>query len=79
LQAATVAMLSDGSPKRTFCYATERSSVTTKCWYAVDPVSRITIGIDRPEVSMAELAESAVKAARDLFGYRGSVKLGQAS
>jgi len=35
------------------------------------------IGIDHPEISMAELADLAVKAAADLFGYRGKVVLGR--
>ena len=35
------------------------------------------IGIDRPEISIAELADLAVKAAADLFGYRGKVVLGR--
>ena len=37
------------------------------------------IGIDRPEISVAELAGLAVKAAADLFGYRGKVVLGRSS
>jgi nucleoside-diphosphate-sugar epimerase len=37
------------------------------------------IGIDKPEISMAELANLATTAARDLFGYRGKVVLGNSA
>lgn len=33
------------------------------------------VGIDRPEISMRELAEQVVGTARDLFGYEGKVVL----
>ena len=31
------------------------------------------VGVDRPEISMNELAEKVVSTARDLFGYAGRV------
>ena len=37
------------------------------------------IGIDRPEISIANLAELAVKAAADMCGYRGKVVLGESN
>ncbi len=74
-----VVMLSDGSPKRTFCYATDAIVGYYKVLVRGGAGEPYNIGIDRPEVSMAELAECAVDAARSLFGYRGSVKLGQAA
>ena len=36
------------------------------------------VGIDRPEISMAQLADLVIKTARDLFDYRGKVVLGKA-
>jgi UDP-glucuronate decarboxylase len=74
-----VVILSDGSPKRTFCYATDAIVGYYKVLVRGEPGEPYNIGIDRPEVSIAVLAEGAVKAAHDLFGYRGSVKLGRAA
>jgi UDP-glucuronate decarboxylase len=72
-----IVMLSDGSPKRTFCYATDAITGYFKVLVRGRPGEPYNIGIDRPEVSMAELAELTVKAARDLLGYRGKVVRGQ--
>jgi nucleoside-diphosphate-sugar epimerase len=73
-----VTMLSDGSPRRTFCYATDAIVGYYKVLVRGDAGEAYNIGIDQPEISMAELAEQAVHAARTLFGYDGSVRLGQA-
>jgi nucleoside-diphosphate-sugar epimerase len=37
------------------------------------------IGTESPEISMADLARTMAATASDLFGYRGSVVLGQTS
>jgi UDP-glucuronate decarboxylase len=37
------------------------------------------VGIDRPEISMARLAETVIATARELFDYRGKVVLGKAA
>jgi len=74
-----VVMLSDGSPKRTFCYATDAIVGYYKVLVRGGAGEPYNIGIDRPEVSIAELANCAVDAAHNLFGYRGAVKLGQAA
>lgn len=71
-----VVMLSDGKPKRTFCYATDAITGYFKVLVRGRAGEPYNIGIDRPEISMAELAELTVKAARDLIGYRGKVVLG---
>ena len=49
-------MLSDGSPKRTFCYATDAITGYYKVLVRGHDGEPYNIGIDRPEISMAELA-----------------------
>jgi len=74
-----IVMLSDGSPTRTFCYATDAVTGYYKVLVRGDRGEAYNIGIDRPEISVAQLAEQAVDLARQLFDYRGKVKLGQAA
>jgi nucleoside-diphosphate-sugar epimerase len=72
-----IVMLSDGSPKRTFCYATDAITGYFKVLVRGRAGEPYNIGIDRPEISMAELADLAVRAAADVCGYRGKVVLGR--
>ena len=52
-----IVMLSDGKPKRTFCYATDAITGYYKVLVRGRAGEPYNIGIDRPEISMAELAE----------------------
>jgi len=72
-------MLSDGSPTRTFCYATDAITGYYKVLVRGENGEPYNIGIERPEISMAELARLVQGTAAGLFGYRGKVVLGQAS
>jgi UDP-glucuronate decarboxylase len=74
-----IVMLSDGSPKRTFCYATDAITGYFKVLARGRDGEAYNIGIDSPEISMAELAELTVRAAADVCGYRGRVVLGRSS
>jgi len=74
-----IVMLSDGSPKRTFCYATDAVTGYFKVLVRGGNGEAYNIGIDKPEISMAALANLAKAAARDLFGYRGKVVLGNSA
>jgi UDP-glucuronate decarboxylase len=73
-----IVMLSDGSPTRTFCYATDAIVGYYKVLVRGLAGEPYNIGIDRPEVSIAYLAEKVTTTARELFGYRGKVVLGKA-
>ena len=73
-----IVMLSDGSPTRTFCYATDAIVGYYKVLVRGGNGEPYNVGIDRPEISMAQLAELVSGVARDLFGYRGKVVLGVA-
>jgi nucleoside-diphosphate-sugar epimerase len=72
-----IVMLSDGSPKRTFCYASDAVVGYYKVLVRGGNGEPYNIGIDHPEISMADLATLIVKTARDLFGYGGKVVLGK--
>ncbi len=74
-----IVMLSDGKPKRTFCYATDAVTGYFKVLVRGRPGEAYNIGIDTPEISVAELAQLTVKAAHDLCGYSGKVVLGESS
>ena len=73
-----IVMLSDGSPSRTFCYATDAIVGYYKVLVRGGAAEAYNIGIEKPEITMAQLAQMVVKAAGELFGYRGKVVLGQA-
>jgi UDP-glucuronate decarboxylase len=73
-----IVMLSDGSPKRTFCYATDAVVGYYKVLVRGGNGEAYNIGIDRPEISMAQLADTVIAIANELFGYRGKVVLGEA-
>lgn len=74
-----IVMISDGKPKRTFCYATDAITGYFKVLLRGGDGEPYNIGIDSPEISVGELANLAVKAAADLCGYRGKVVLGGSS
>jgi nucleoside-diphosphate-sugar epimerase len=68
-----IVMLSDGSPKRTFCYAADAITGYYKVLVRGRPGEPYNIGVEKPEVSMLELAERVTALARRLFGYGGKV------
>lgn len=72
-----IVMLSDGSPKRTFCYATDAITGYFKVLVRGRAGEPYNIGMDRPEIPIAELAELTVRTAAELVGYRGKVVRGQ--
>ena len=73
-----IVMLSDGSPRRTFCYATDAVVGYYKVLVRGSPGEPYNIGIDRPEISVAQLAQLVIGSAQQLFGYRGRVVFGDA-
>jgi nucleoside-diphosphate-sugar epimerase len=74
-----VVILSDGSPRRTFCYATDAIVGYYKALVRGVDGEAYNIGIDRPEITIAQLADLVVAAATELLGYQGKVVLGQSS
>jgi nucleoside-diphosphate-sugar epimerase len=66
-------MLSDGSPMRTFCYSADAIVGYYKVLVSGRKGEAYNIGIEKPEISMADLADRVVANARELFGYTGRV------
>lgn len=73
-----IVMLSDGAPKRTFCYATDAIAGYYKVLMNGGNGEAYNVGIETPEISMAELAQYVIGASKELFGYKGKVVLGKA-
>lgn len=70
-----IVMYSDGSPTRTFCYISDAIIGYLKVLlHAKDGFEAYNIGMDRPEISIRELAEIYTEAGREIFGYSGSVQ-----
>ncbi len=74
-----IVMLSDGSPKRTFCYAADAVTGYYKVLVRGRPGEPYNIGVEAPEISMFELAERVTALARQLFGYPGKVVRNQSA
>jgi nucleoside-diphosphate-sugar epimerase len=68
-----IVMLSDGSPKRTFCYSADAIAGYYKVLVRGRPGEAYNIGVETPEISMLDLAERITAISRDVFGYRGKV------
>lgn len=74
-----VSILSDGTPMRTFCYVADAVVGYYKALVRGGSGEAYNIGTESPEISMKELANLMVAAAGDLFGYTGTVVMGQAA
>src|SRR5688572_14501154 len=66
-----IVMFSDGAPTRTFCYSADSVVGYYKVLVRGRAGEPYNIGIERPEISMKELAERIIASGRDLFGYDG--------
>jgi nucleoside-diphosphate-sugar epimerase len=73
LNGRDITMLSDGSPKRTFCYVADAICGYYKILVKGKPGEAYNVGVEKPEISMLELAEKVVAQARSLFGYQGKI------
>lgn len=74
-----ITILSDGTPMRTFCYVADAVVGYYKALVRGRAGEGYNIGTETPEISMADLARKMADTATDLFGYQGSVVLGQTS
>jgi nucleoside-diphosphate-sugar epimerase len=68
-----IVMHSDGSPTRTFCYVADAIVGYFKILTKGRQGEAYNIGVESPEISMADLANRVTATARDLFGYKGKV------
>ena len=74
-----IVLLSDGAPRRTFCYIADAIVGYYKALLRGQDGEAYNIGIDKPEVSVAELADKIVATARELYQYQGKVVRGKSS
>ena len=77
LEGQDIVMLSDGAPTRTFCYIADSVVGYLKILTRGGKGEPYNIGIEKPEISMRELADTVVASAKDLWGYEGQVVLKQ--
>lgn len=73
LNGRDIVLLSDGSPKRTFCYVADAICGYYKILVKGRPGEAYNVGVEKPEISMLELAEKVVSLGRELFAYQGRV------
>ncbi len=79
LSGRDISILSDGTPMRTFCYVADAVVGYYKALVRGGVGEAYNIGTEAPEISMADLARMMATTSADLFGYTGSVVLGQTS
>jgi len=65
-------MYSNGKPTRTFCYIADSITGYLKV-LLYGKLEAFNIGIDKPEVSVAEFAELFSKNAKEIYNYNGKV------
>jgi dTDP-glucose 4,6-dehydratase/UDP-glucuronate decarboxylase len=73
LNSRDIVMYSDGAPTRTFCYVTDALVGYLKILTRGRPGEPYNIGIEKPEISMRDLAHLVARHAQELWGYKGSV------
>jgi UDP-glucuronate decarboxylase len=73
LNGRDIVMLSDGAPTRTFCYIADAIVGYYKILAKGHAGEAYNIGVETPEISMAELAERVVALGKELWGYEGKV------
>ena len=72
LQGHDIVMHSDGSPRRTFCYVTDAVTGYYKILVKGRPGEAFNVGVETPEISMAELAEKMVDLGASIVGLPGT-------
>lgn len=73
LASRDIVMLSEGSATRTFCYVADAVVGYYKILARGRPGEAYNIGVEKPEISVSELAGRVVEHARELLGFEGQV------
>lgn len=68
-----IVLFSDGSPTRTFCYVADAIVGYFKVLIKGRKGESYNIGMDKPEISILELAEKTIDISRNLFDYKGKL------
>lgn len=72
LEGRDLVLLSSGSPTRTFCYVADAVTGYLKMLHH-DRFDVVNIGIDRPEISIQQLAEFYQQAGQRVMNYQGRI------
>ena len=72
LEGRDIAILSDGTPTRTFCYIADSVTGYLLCLLH-GKFDAFNIGIEKPEIMVRDLAEIYRVAGKEEFGYQGKV------
>ncbi len=67
-----IVILSNGTPTRTFCYIADSIAGYLKI-LLYGKYDYFNIGIEKPEITIAQLAELYMNAGKELFDYKGQV------
>ena len=73
LEKADMAILSDGSPTRTFCYVADAVAGYLEC-LLYGRFDTFNIGIEHPEISVRELAAIFQRVGGEVLDYRGNIQ-----
>jgi UDP-glucuronate decarboxylase len=73
LNGRDIVIYSDGTPRRTFCYAADAITGYYKVLVKGHAGESYNVGVERPEISISQLAEKVIATAGELFGYGGTV------
>jgi UDP-glucuronate decarboxylase len=73
-----IEIMSDGTPTRTFCYISDAMTGYMLCLLH-GRFDVFNIGVERPEISVAEMARIFRRRGAELTGYRGEIKLAPSS
>jgi len=70
-----ICIYSDGKPTRTYCYVADSIIGHLKCvLHAADGFDTYNIGMDKPEITVVQLAEICARVGREILGYTGSIR-----
>jgi len=70
-----IVLYSDGSPTRTFCYVADAIVGYFKVLIKGKAGESYNIGMDKPEISILQLAKETIEISQNLFGYKGELKM----
>lgn len=73
LENKDIVMFSDGSPLRTFCYVADATAGYFKVLMRGRNGEAYNIGIEKPEISMINLAKKMVEIGKNNFSYTGKI------
>ena len=73
LSGKDIIMYSDGAPTRTFCYTADAICGYFKVMINGRNGEAYNIGVEGPEISIAQLADHVISMSKDLFDYQGKV------